>query len=186
MADARALQVQEAQLLGAIEHPEIAVELQAVDDDRRIVEVDVLWPQVAVRLHHATAGGALREQRRMLRDEFPLQRKELFVSGDARRRQHPVVGVDLPPDACHERRSIADRRRGRAIELSEQAHDRSQRFRVDRSLCQLRLEQAGAIETPHADQPVHDRALTIDREPAVRVLRQGRGFRGTRRARAFG
>ena len=57
----RALQVQEAQLLGAIEHPEIAIELQAVDDGRRIVEIDVLRPQVAVRLHDAAAVGALCE-----------------------------------------------------------------------------------------------------------------------------
>ena len=85
-----------------------------------------------------------------------------------------MVGLDLPFDASHERRPIADRRRGGRIEIGQQAHYRAQRFRVDRSTRELRIEQACAIETPHADQPVHDLTRAIDRKLAIRGLRQGR------------
>ena len=59
----------------------------------------MLRPQVEVRLDDAAARGALLEQRRTLRDEFPLSCKERLDISDARRCQDSMVGLDLPPDA---------------------------------------------------------------------------------------
>jgi hypothetical protein len=50
-----ALQLEEAEFLRAIEDAQVQVELQAIDDGRRLGEQDVLGPQVPVRLDDTAA-----------------------------------------------------------------------------------------------------------------------------------
>ena len=80
VAEACALERQELEFLGAIEDAQVAIELEAVDDRRRIVEEDVLGPQVAVRLDDAAARRARIEPARVRGDKCALRLAERYGS----------------------------------------------------------------------------------------------------------
>ncbi len=119
MADPRALQRQELELLHAIEHPQVAIELQAVDHHRRIVEHDVLGSQVAVRFDDAARGSAGGEPVRVGRQERRLGGMQPVGAGGVEGMQHGVVGEDLRAQACSERCAVRNRRRLARIEVRQ-------------------------------------------------------------------
>jgi hypothetical protein len=51
-----------SELVGRIDQPELAVELQAVHDDRRVKEIDVFRPEIPVALDDPTGFDARIEQ----------------------------------------------------------------------------------------------------------------------------
>ena len=173
VAEACAFDRQELEFLGAIEDAQVSIELQAVDDRRRIVQEDVLGSQVAVRLDDAAARRARIEPVLVRGNKFALRRAQHPGGGRVERREHALVGRDLCVQARGERRAVSHRR---PLGLVERRQLRDQPAEIPCGHLAAReppVEHAAAVEASHLDQPVHDVSLAADREVARGIHRQG-------------
>ena len=66
-----AFQGQKRQLVEGVDQAQLTTEFQAIDDDRRIGEADMLWPQVAVSLDDTALLDSVFEHRGVLLDATP-------------------------------------------------------------------------------------------------------------------
>jgi hypothetical protein len=175
-AEPLALEEQEGQLVGRIEHPELGGELEAVDDRGLRREADVFGAQVAVALDDAAFVHALVEQSRLLGEEAELGLRELMHPAAAESELGPAELAQIVAHAARE--SAAIRRRGE----SERPRVRVEPRDVQRGGPNVRLAERPAQdqrvehpvrrEPPHVHEPVDRLARSREREPGFEIERQ--------------
>ena len=172
VTDASALDFKHAEFLGAIHDAEVAVELEAIDDGRRIRQQNVLRPQVAVALDDASSSGP------RFQDGFEgCERKMLqpLKKGRAWRVQgldHTRVAGHLAGDPRANFAGSGNGGRGRRIECGKHVGNPLQHWRRNVAALERRIQEPSPVQAPHFDQPVHDLARAAGQDAPVRPSHQ--------------
>ena len=138
----------------------MAIELQTVDDGRRVVEQDVLGPQVAVRLDHAPAAAPASSQSRWPRQEVELRAHRASAAAASSLASTVWLASDLRLKACRE--YVAPRRSRAARRVEGGAASPSDEVGGGRATArEQHVQHAAAVETAHLHEPVDDFASPL-------------------------
>jgi len=170
----RAFEREKGQLFERIEHPELAIELEAIDHAQRRPEADVLRSQVPMAIADESFLGALREQRFPCGDEFLLQACNRTHACEqplrtASGQQIVTIGSDARPEPPAILGTIGDARIRRFIEAAELGSQRRQLIRANRPSANEGVEHPCQRQAAHLDEPV-DR-LSGGTEPHLPIAR---------------
>ena len=174
----RAFEAEKRNFVERIHRPEHPVELEAVDDDRRLAEKDVLGPKVAMALDDLCLADALAQQRMCgaegLGKNRQCWRQALSAEAKSRIRQDCHGGRVLLLEHSHMRGGRDRHWRQGPIEGDKAVGNAGDVIACRTSLPERHLKRRPLRQATHLDQPVDDLSLALDREPLAVPAKRAR------------
>jgi hypothetical protein len=167
-AKSLAFKAQERHLIQWIDGPQIRIELQAVDDLGRIVQPNVLGPEVAMAVDDMATDDPVVNELAPARDESTLYGVDMSnqTGGKAKLRREQdftIVSEAFAPSGQMTCRGHEDTLR-LPIELREDENELVKLSGLNATGCDRLFQRAAFVQSPHHDQPVDDCAFSADRK----------------------
>ena len=171
-AEPLALEIEKGDFVERVGGTQGGVELQAVDDARRVAETNMLRPQIAMAIDDAPCPHAVRQQRSAQRQEAALGAVDAADQtgghGKAWIEQNALIDLQtaFPGDEMHPRRNVD--RRCAAIELHQSSHQPIDLPSPQTVLHNGPIEHGKVFEAAHHHEPIDRLSGPADGQPCRR------------------
>lgn len=174
-AEPLAFEAEVGDLIKRIDHPEVRIEFQAVDNPNPVGEPDVLGAQIAVSVHNAAVADPLDEESSALvqkaaLDTFDSSHQPCWQIEAPIEQEATIAGdVVMPFVQLCDRRQVGTR--CMPVEFAERCHQPIELGGFHSILLDCAIERPMLFKAAHDDKPIDDLAQAADRK-ALRRLDQ--------------